>query len=96
MFCWKCGKVIEDGEELCQDCRQQDSAVSTTMRKWLQDEKKKLKKIGGDTLDSSVKEIQKAVEKKTRQAANKAIKAVGLKKKTPLDKAKDMWREIRK
>lgn len=96
MFCWKCGKVIEDGEELCQDCRQQDSSVSTAMRQWLQDEKKRLKKTAGDTLESSVKELQKAVEKKTKQVTNKAMKAVGLKKKTPLDKAKDMWKEIKK
>ncbi len=96
MFCWKCGKVIEDGEELCQDCRQQDSLVSTTMKQQLQDMKEKLKKSGKDTLDSSVKEIQKAAEKKTKQITNKAMKAVGLKKKTPLDKAKDMWKKIKK
>ena len=95
MFCWKCGKVIGEGEELCQGCLQQDSVVNT-VGQWLQDGKRKLKKIGGDTLDSSIKEIQKAVEKKTKQAANKAMKAVGLKKKTPLDKAKDMWKEIKK
>lgn len=96
MFCWKCGKVIEDGEELCQDCSQEGSVVGTTMGQLLQDGKEKLEKRGKDILESSIKELQKAAEKKTKQITNKAMKAVGLKKKTPLDKAKDMWKEMKK
>lgn len=96
MFCWKCGNVIKDGEELCQDCRQQDLLVGTTMRQRVQDAKNKLKKTGEDILEGSIKEFQKAAEMKTKQITNKAMKAVGLKRKTPLDKAKDMWKGIKK
>lgn len=93
MFCWKCGKVIEDGEELCQDCRQQDSTV---IEQWLQKGGQWLKKEGGDILDSSIEEFQKAVQKKTRQMTRKGMKKVGLMEKTPLDKAKDMWKKVKR
>lgn len=92
MFCWKCGKAIADGEELCQECRQQDSVVG----QWIQKGKGKLEKTGEKILDNSKKEFQKALQKKAKQVTRKAMKAVGLKKKTPLDKAKDMWKEIKR
>ena len=92
MFCWKCGEVIEDGEELCQECRKENSKMNKIMGGILSEGGK----IGEDILKSSNKEFQKAVEKKAKQMTNKAMKAVGLKKKTPLDKAKDMWKEIKK
>lgn len=96
MFCWKCGKAIADGEELCQDCRQQDSSVSTAMKQRIQEEKEKWEKTGGEIWDNSMKEFQKGLQKKAKQATRKVMKAVGLKKKTPLDKAKDMWKEIKR
>lgn len=66
------------------------------MKQWIQEEKEKIKERGQVILDSTEKDFKKALRKKITQATGKAMKAVGLKKKTPLDKAKDMWTKIKR
>lgn len=96
MFCKKCGEVIEDGEELCQACCQQDSSVGEVLKQKLEEMGKTLKDTGEEAVKEAQKEVEKAVQKKTKQAVRKIMVKVGLKKKTPLDKAKDMWKKIKR
>lgn len=96
MFCMKCGEIIEDGEELCQACRQQDPSVGEIIKQKLEEMGKTLKDTGGEAVKEAQKEVEKAVQKKTKQVVHKTMVKVGLKKKTPLDKAKDMWKKIKR
>lgn len=95
MFCRKCGRVVEDEQEFCQDCRQQDLSVWAIMKEAIPKAKERLEKTGEVIITDSMEELQKAIRKKTKQTTFKFMKAVGLKKKTPLDKAKDMWKAIK-
>lgn len=96
MFCRKCGRVTEDGKEFCQACRQQDSAMWTAIKKELPKAKERLEKTGEAIMTDSMEELQKAFRKKTKWVTRKAMKKIGLKEKTPLDKAKDFWEKVKK
>lgn len=89
MFCKKCGAVVEDGKECCQACRQQDSLVWAVL-------KGPIETTGNDIKADLSRELQKAIRKKTKQVTRNAMKKIGLKKKTPLDKAKDMWKKMKR
>lgn len=100
MFCRKCGDIIEDGEELCQACRQQDSSVGEIIKQKLEEMGKILKETGNEALKEAKKEVEKNVEKnvqkKTKQVVRKFMVKTGLKKETPLDKAKNMRKKIKR
>lgn len=97
MFCKKCGDVINDGEELCQACSEKQQTVDwSPVKNAAKEAREKVKKIGKEVMDSSMKEVQKAVKKKANQTTNILLKKMRLKKETPLDKAKDMWKMVKR
>lgn len=91
----KCGESIEDGEEICQACRQQDPSLRETIKQKLKEMGKIVKDAGDEAVKEAVTEVEKALQKKTKQVVRKTMVKVGL-KKTPLDKAKDMWKKTKR
>lgn len=54
------------------------------------------KEIGKEVMHDSLKEVGKEFKKKAKKTTHKILVTVGLKKKSPLDKARDIWKKVRK
>ncbi len=107
MFCTKCGEPIPENCGFCPVCGEKQKmtgetekdakAVAGTILKKTAEGMKlivgPLVVIAGQTL---LDDAGKVVKKKTGKATNNVLKKMGLKKKTPLDTAKDVLKKVRK
>lgn len=100
MFCRKCGEQIPDKSRTCPTCGEEqyitmeeetekNEGTDKMPVKILKGSGKVITKVAGTIIvfagSAVADEFSKGVQKKTKKAVSKGMKAIGLKRKTPLD-----------
>ena len=107
MFCRKCGEQISDNCEVCPICGENQEVPITTEKTGkggagevavnvLKGAGKAVGAVVGTVVGSIIVPIVKGMQKKVKKGTSDFLKAVGIKKKTPLDKAGEAFKALQK